>query len=184
MTDLGLGPYIPPAARPITPCPPAPALSRAARRLACCGVILLAGLLGGCVAVAYDALTSSDSEWPYDVSERRLVTPEVPPGGYLMMRRVIDYHDDCQIRYERRIQSQAPNGRRFIPQDVDFEHPPWDRSGKPQEFSIQLPGNFTCGPAYLVETVTVACTWAERVVKRRRKPDIITPFTVSCPQAS
>lgn len=145
----------------------------------------LGGILFLAVAavVGYAAGSFAAPEvWPYDVRLRKLVTEEVEPGGNLILRRTIDYHEDCEIRYERRVQSTVGAGRRFLPPDVTFEHPPWDRSGKPQESSIALPSNFPCGPAYLVESVSVACDWYERTVQRRRKPDIITPFDVVCPR--
>lgn len=122
---------------------------------------------------------SRDAPWPYDVLSRRLVTHEVPAGGKLRIERVVDYHDDCNIRYERRVQSSLPEGRRFIPEDQDFEHPPWDRSGKAQQSSITIPADFPCGPAYLVESVSVACNLYQRLVSRRAKPDVVMPFVVT-----
>lgn len=122
---------------------------------------------------------SRDAPWPYDVLSRRLLTEEVAPGDYIRVERIIDYHDDCDIRYERRVQSSMPEGRRYIPEDQDFEHPPWDRSGKPQQSALRLPDNFPCGPAYLVESVSVACNAYQRLVSRRKKRDVITPFFVT-----
>jgi hypothetical protein len=132
------------------------------------------------VATAFNALRHPEPPWPYEVLSRKILTGAVEPGGYLIQERIVDYHEDCDIRYERRVQSSGASGRRFIPDDQFFEHPPWDRSGKPQQSSIQIPENFPCGPAYLVETVSVACNWYERTVKRRKKPDIISPFAVAC----
>lgn len=134
-------------------------------------------------AVAFAAYVvggwSRDAPWPYDVLSRRLLTEEVPPGGKILIERVMDYHDDCQIRYERRVQSSLPSGRRFIPEDQDFEHPPWDRSGKAEQSAIPVPADFPCGPAYLVESVSVACNLYQRYVSRRKKRDVITPFFVT-----
>jgi hypothetical protein len=131
------------------------------------------------VAAYIVGMWSRDAPWPYDVLSRRLLTEEVAPGGRLRIERVVDYHDDCNIRYERRVQSSLPEGRRYIPEDQDFEHPPWDRSGKAQQSSIVIPTDFPCGPAYLVETVSVACNLYQRIVSRRSKRDVITPFFVT-----
>jgi hypothetical protein len=150
-------------------------LTRACHTLG--GLVFL--IVASVVGYAAGSLAAPEA-WPYDVRQRKLITEEVEPGGNLILRRTIDYHDDCEIRYERRVQSTVEAGRRYLPPDVIFDHPPWDRSGKPQESSIGLPENFPCGPAYLVESVSVACDWYERVVQRRRKPDIITPFDVVC----
>ncbi len=141
------------------------------------GLIFLA--LAGLISYGAGTLAAVEP-WPYDVRLRKLMTEQVEPGGDLIIRRLIDYHDDCEIRYERRVQSSTGDGRRFIPEDQIFEHPLWDMSGKPQESAITLPSNFPCGPAYLVESVSVACTWYERAIQRRKKPDIITPFNVVC----
>ena len=140
------------------------------------GVLSLAAV----AAVAYIVGTwSRDAPWPYDVTSRRLLTEEVEPGDRIRIERVIDYHDDCDIRYERRVQSSLPEGRRFIPDDQNFEHPPWDRSGKAQQSAIAIPEDFPCGPAYLVESVSVACNLYQRLVNRRKKRDVITPFFVT-----
>lgn len=151
------------------------AAGRALHRLAAFLVLLL-------VAGAFYQLgTLGRAEpWPFEVKDRRLLTDEVQPGGYLLIRRVIDYHDDCNIRIDRRIQSSLPSGRRHVPDPVELVSPPWERSGKPQQASVQIPANFPCGPAYLVESVSVGCAWYERLFEkaRRRKPDIISPFFV------
>lgn len=146
---------------------------------------MVGGLVSLCAvaAVAYILGTwSRDAPWPYEVVGRRLLTQEVRPGGKIRIETVAEYHDDCSIRNERRVQSSLPEGRRFIPEDQDFDHPPWDRSGKAQQTAIQIPDDFPCGPAYLVESVSVACNAYQRLVSRRKKQDVITPFLVSgCP---
>lgn len=134
-------------------------------------------------AVAYALGTwSRESPWPYEVIARRLLTQEVRPGGKIRTETIVEYHDDCSLRNERRVQSSLPEGRRYIPEDIDSEHPPWDRSGKSQQTAIQIPDDFPCGPAYLVESVSVACNAYQRLVSRRKKQDVITPFlVVGCP---
>lgn len=144
---------------------------------------MASGVLFLCVA-SFLSFTAGDWRWPYDTVHRELMTPEVQPGGYLIMRRVIHYHegDDCDILYERRIQSEADGGRRHMAPDISFEHPPWDMNDKPQEQAVEIPHNFPCGSAYLVESVSAACTWVQRIIRRQRKDDIRTPFNVTgCP---
>lgn len=141
--------------------------------LSLCAVAMVAYILGA---------WSRDAPWPYEVRSRKLLTSYVPPGGHVVIERVTDYHEDCNIRYERRVQSMTPGGRRFMLDDQESEHPPWDRSGLPQQIATTIPADFPCGPAYLVESVSVACTVWQRLVARRKKPDVITPFTVTgCP---
>lgn len=147
-----------------------------------CGVFfILCALTGALTSMAVTSWQQLD-RWPYTVVKREIATPKVEPGGFLTMKRLIEYHEeDCDLRYERRVQSQDPTGRRFEPEDDYSEHLRVDMGGKWQSWSVQLPENFPCGPAYLVESVSTACNEWQRRVRRLRKPDIITPFTVSCP---
>lgn len=125
------------------------------------------------------SLSAGDHHWPYDVMERRLLTPTVEPGDSLVMRRVIDYHDvDCWRQYDRRAVSKTGDGRMYRFAPVVEQRLPGELSGKPQSWSEDLPLDFPCGPAYLVETITAACTWWQRNVRRLHKPDVITPFEV------
>lgn len=148
---------------------------RALHRLA--ALLVLCGIAGTAYALG---TLNSPAPWPFDVKERRLLTDEIQPGGYLLVRRIVDYHEDCDIRIARRVQSSLPSGRRVVPEPVYLPSPPWERSGKPQQAAIQIPEHFPCGPAYLVESVSVGCTWWERLFEqaRRKKPDIIWPFFV------
>jgi hypothetical protein len=163
-------------------------LSHRAHRAACFGFLLLAGVLGGGVAVAYNALFAGGGDWPYDVKDRKLVSEYVQPAGEIGMSRLIDYHqEDCWRQYDRRAVSRVQTGDkpgmvfRFDPY-VD-QRLPIDLSGKWQTWTDKLPEDFTCGPAYLAESITAACTRWQRWIRPLRKADVITPFNVTCPPA-
>lgn len=151
-------------------------------------------LLGGllflmiCGAVSYAAGSLAlPTEWPYDVIKREIVHGVIEPGGEIGMRRLIDYHqEDCWRQYERRAVSRVQSGDKpgmvyKFSSDPEQKLPVY-LSGEWQTWTDKLPEDFTCGPAYLAETVTAACTFWQRHIRLLRKPDIITPFTVSCPQ--
>lgn len=155
------------------------------RRLVCFGLTLGAILFGILASTAVDAIRHPQVDWPYDVVKREIVDDTIDPGGVIGMRRLIDYHEeDCWRQYDRRIVSRVQTGdepgrlERF--DAVVDQKLPVDLSGKWQTWSTPLPRDFPCGPAYLVETVSAACTWWQKHVKMLRKPDIITPFTVAC----
>lgn len=130
-----------------------------------------------CAVVAY---TAGDWHWPYRVRSADLLTPEVAPGGTLRQTRVIDYGADCALRYLRRLQSAGPDGRRVMLPEVVFDAPPWDRDGRPQTTETPVPADFPCGPAMLVESPSAACNWVQRMLVRQRRPDVATPFRVTC----
>ena len=140
-------------------------------------------LLGIPIGLALGFYTQDWGQWPYDVIERHIVKAEVEPGGMLAMQRLIDYHrEDCWRQYDRRVVSRVKTGTRagfvFRPEPVIEQSLPVDLSNKWQTWSVRLPTDFPCGPAYLVETVTAACTWWQINVRHLHKPDIITPFEV------
>lgn len=151
----------------------------------------LAGLLFLviCGAVSYAAGTlAAPQDWPYDVIDREIVSDQVPPGGDIAMRRRIDYHqEDCWRQYDRRVVSQVQDGpqpgrvERFDP--IIEQRLPVDLSGKWQTWAAPLPVDFPCGRARLIESVSAACTWWQQNIRLLRKPDIITPFTVTCPRS-
>lgn len=146
-------------------------------------VVICAALIGAVAASATFAMMR-DPVWPYDVLARRIVADQVEPGGPLGMQRLIDYHqEDCWRQYDRRVVSRVKDGPTagtvFRPMPIVEQKLPIDLSGKWQTWSEDLPKEFPCGPAYLVESVTAACSWWQRNVRLLRKPDIITPFTVT-----
>ncbi|GJE59747.1 hypothetical protein [Methylobacterium trifolii] len=134
-------------------------------------------VLAACGFVSY---TAGDWHWPYHVLSAELSTPEVAPGGTLRQTRVIRYRAECEIRSERRLQSTGPEGRRVMLPQIAFGTPPWDRDGKPQTTETEVPADFPCGPATIVESPSAACNWVQRILGRQHKADVITPFRVVC----
>lgn len=130
-----------------------------------------------CAFVSY---TAGDWHGPYRVRSTDLLTPEVAPGGALRQTRVIAYGAECALHVTRRLQSLGADGRRVMLPEIAFDAPPWDRDGRPQTIETEIPADFPCGPAILVESPSAACNWLQRTVVRQRQPDAITPFRVTC----
>ncbi|WP_238180433.1 hypothetical protein, partial [Methylobacterium haplocladii] len=91
-------------------------------------------------------------------------------------RRTIKHRDDCGLHYEYRAQGKVGWRRAVLFPDVDCEHPPMNLDGMPKTTEYPIPSDMECGPAYLVESVSVGCTWFQRKVRRLRKPDVFTDF--------
>jgi hypothetical protein len=138
--------------------------------------------------MAYDALFVTNGPWPWEVVERRLVTDNVQPGGEIAMVRRIEYsQEDCWRQYDRRAVSRVQTGNKpgYVHKFDSYmeQRLPVNLSGKWQTWADKLPEDFTCGPAYLAETVTAACSLWQRYARPLRKPDVITPFNVVCATA-
>lgn len=150
-------------------------------------LIIFGATILGAVAASVTNAMIKEPQWPYDVLERRIVSEHVEPGGPLGMQRRIDYHqEDCWRQYDRRVVSRIKDGPTagtvFRPMPIVEQKLPIDLSGKWQTWTVDLPAEFPCGGAYLVESVTAACSTWQRWFRLLRKPDIITPFTVvGCP---
>ncbi|GBU19040.1 MULTISPECIES: hypothetical protein [Methylobacterium] len=123
--------------------------------------------------------------WPYEVKETLVFTPVVPAGAAFRMGRVIDYQDDCELNYDRRLQSDTPDAkgdiRREVLPEINFQNPPMDLDGKLWEVSVPIPDDFPCGPARIIDSPTAACNWFRRLFWRQRRSDAVTSFTVLCP---
>ena len=154
-------------------------LGRTCHSLGACLLLCLA------LSMGYGAGRAADDDWPYDVTDRQLGSDQIEPGNDITMKRKIEYHEEeCWRQYDRRIVSRSQHGEqpgrveRFP--SVEEQKLPLDLSGKWQTWAATVPQDFPCGPAYLAETVTAACTWWQRNVRPLRKPDIISPFNVTC----
>ena len=133
---------------------------------------LAMGTLGGTLTAQY--------HWPYTALSRDLMTPSVRPGGKALIRKVIEYHDDCDLRSDIRLQSLLPEGRRVVYDRVELDRTPFYLSGKPQTMEYEVPADFPCGPAMIVESPSAACTWIQRNVRRQKAQDVFTHFEVGC----
>ena len=130
-----------------------------------------------CGVLAYGA---GDRRRPCCVRSAVLLTPEVAPGGTVRQTRVIAYDADCALRFVGRLQSLGPDGRRVMLPGIAFDGPPWDRDGKPRTTETDIPADFPCGPAMLVDSPSAACNRLQRLVRRQHRPDVVTPFRVTC----
>jgi hypothetical protein len=141
--------------------------------------------------VIYIGLTVGIRRWPYVVQETVVITPSVAPGGVMRMARRIDYRSDCTIHYGRMLMSLVRDEkgalRRQDLAQVHFEDPPWELDGVLQETKVDVPADFPCGPAQVVDSPSAWCNWFQRLVWPQVRDDALTRFTVaggSCPLAS
>ncbi len=145
--------------------------------LTLCGSLLILGTL-------YLGAVVGIRRWPYAVQDSFVLTPVIPPGGLFRMGRRIAYDDDCELFYDRRLQSLVPGPegdlRRDVLPAIDFRHPPMDLDGKAWSVDTPIPEGFPCGPALLIDSPSAACNWFQRLFWRQRRPDAVTPFTVAC----
>jgi len=122
--------------------------------------------------------------WPYEVLDTTVITPNVPPGYTLNMARTIDYQDDCELHYDRKMVSDVPGPggafRREVLPDVNFARPPMELDGRPWYISERVPEDFPCGPARIIDSPSAACNWFQRIFWRQTRADAVTPFTVDC----
>jgi hypothetical protein len=158
-------------------------VSRWLDRLYGTAVRLVAGM-----AIAYLGLTIGVRKWPYVVQETQVFTPTVAPGGVMKMARRIDYRGDCSIHYDRLIMSLKPDDRgalrREILPAIHFNDPPWELDGILWDTTVDVPADFPCGPAQVVDSPSAWCNWFQRIVWPQYRDDAKTRFTVaggSCP---
>lgn len=139
--------------------------------------------LGGLLFLLAAALvgwTAGDCHWPYVVQSVDVEPDPVHPGGSLRVTAVRTYRADCDLRYDRRIESVADRARPPVLLPSEEERTPWRFDGRPQTVGIAIPPDFPCGPAQLRTTPSASCNWLQRGPFRQRARDGLTPFDVAC----
>lgn len=125
------------------------------------------------------AFQAGDWHWPYVVQAIDVVPDPVERGGVLTVFATRTYLENCDIRFERRLESVSNPEERPTILAVEEGSTPWRYNGKPHPLNVAIPKTFPCGPAQIRTSPSASCNWLQKYLPQRRA-DALTPFEVSC----
>jgi hypothetical protein len=125
------------------------------------------------------AFQAGDWHWPYIVQAIDVAPDPVERGGVLKIYATRTYLDNCDLRFERRVESVADPDHPPIILPLEETATPWRFNGRPQTLAVSIPKSFPCGSAQIRTVPTAACNWLQSYFPQRQR-DALTPFEVSC----
>lgn len=140
-------------------------------------LILIAILLPLAAVVGW---TAGDYHWPYVVDSIEVEPDPVQPGSTIRMTAVRQFLDDCDLEFERQLESVAHRNMPPVILADENTRTPWRFNGKPQPVFVAIPADFPCGPAQLRTKPSASCNWMQVGFLRQTKAAVITPFEVAC----
>lgn len=85
----------------------------------------------------------TDRALPVEVLDTEVVTPEVEPGGKLVIRQTVKYLRDCGAHADRTLWDDHTNRQWLM--DIDYEKPPDGLGERPITFKVDVPFHFRPG---------------------------------------
>ena len=130
-------------------------------------------ILSGAGAIAYWTL---DREVPVEVQQIEVLTPEVKPGGSLLIRQRLDYIRECPAHVDRGVYDSATH-REFLP-DIDYERTPQGLGIHTVTFEVNVPKFFVPGPATYRARPVYTCNILQRAYWPITRPETVVGFRI------
>jgi hypothetical protein len=124
--------------------------------------------------------TAGDYHWPYVVDSIEVEPDPVYAGATLKIVSVRQFLDDCDLEFERQLESVEHRNMPPVILADERSRTPWRFNGKPQPIFVAIPSDFPCGAAQIRTSPSASCNWLQKGWLRQTKADVITPFDVAC----
>lgn len=118
----------------------------------------------------------ADRKMPVELIGQEVLTPEVRPGGKLVIRQHVRYVRNCHALVDRALFDSFTH-RSILPAVV-YERPPQGLGDRTITFIINVPEEFEPGPGEYRTTPAYSCNPLQRYYWPITRESNVVPFTI------